>query len=61
LRARMILQVHDELVFDTPAGEVDRVSALARERMEGVQRLRVPLVVGIGVGLRVEVAGRHEA
>jgi len=50
LRARMILQVHDELVFDAPPGELDRLSALVRERMEGVHALRVPLVVGIGVG-----------
>jgi DNA polymerase-1 len=50
LRARMILQVHDELVFDLPPGEVDAASALVRESMEGVHALRAPLRVGIGVG-----------
>lgn len=50
LRARMVLQVHDELVFDLPAQEVEPASALIRDRMEGVHPLRVPLRVGIGVG-----------
>ena len=50
LGARMILQVHDELVFDVPARETERLAALVRERMEQVHALRVPLVVGIGVG-----------
>ena len=50
LRARLILQVHDELVFDVPAAEVAAVTARVRERLEEVHALRVPLVVGIGVG-----------
>ncbi|MBA3659619.1 MAG: DNA polymerase I, partial [Gemmatimonadales bacterium] len=50
LQGRMLLQVHDELVFETPAGEVDALGALVREHMEGVIQLRVPLVVDIGVG-----------
>lgn len=44
-RARMLLQVHDELVFEAPPEEVDRVEALAREEMEAVWELSVPLVV----------------
>jgi DNA polymerase I len=50
LAARMILQVHDELVFDAPVRELERLVILVRERMEQVHSLRVPLVVGIGVG-----------
>jgi DNA polymerase-1 len=50
LGARMILQVHDELVFEVPRAEVDAVSALVRERMERVLPLGVPLAVEIGVG-----------
>jgi DNA polymerase-1 len=48
--ARMILQVHDELVFDVPNSEVDRLTALARSRMENALALSVPLVVDVGVG-----------
>jgi DNA polymerase-1 len=46
----MILQVHDELVFEAPESEVDRVAQLLREWMQGVALLRVPLVVDLGVG-----------
>ncbi|MCS6926156.1 MAG: DNA polymerase I [Candidatus Binatia bacterium] len=50
LRTRMLLQVHDELVFEVPEDEVERVKRLVREVMEGVMALRVPLVVELGVG-----------
>jgi DNA polymerase-1 len=50
LRARMILTVHDELVFEVPEGEVDRTAALVREEMAGAMELAVPLVVDIGTG-----------
>ncbi len=50
LAARMVLQIHDELLFEAPDAEVDRVCALARKHMEGVYPLDVPLVVNIGVG-----------
>jgi DNA polymerase I len=46
----MTLQVHDELVFDIPENELDRMRALVREEMENVQPLHVPLQVDIGVG-----------
>jgi DNA polymerase-1 len=49
-RALMVLQIHDELLFDVPADEADRLVALVRERMEGVVRLAVPVVVDIGRG-----------
>src|SRR5690606_1530441 len=48
--ARMLLQVHDELVFEVPDDEVDAVRALVRERMENAFELDVPLVVETGVG-----------
>ncbi len=48
--ARMILQVHDELVFEVPEDEVDAVSALVREEMRGALPLGdVPIVVDVGV------------
>ena len=50
LRTRMTLQVHDELVFDVPADEVDEVQELARHEMEHVVELSVPLVADVGVG-----------
>jgi DNA polymerase-1 len=50
LRTRMLLQVHDELLFEAPEEELDRAVALAREAMTGVAQLRVPLEVEVGVG-----------
>jgi len=49
-RARMILQVHDELLFEVPEAEVESVAALARHEMEHALPLSVPLVVEIGSG-----------
>jgi DNA polymerase-1 len=46
----MLLQVHDELVFECPPGEVDALRTLVKREMEGVLELKVPLVVDIGVG-----------
>jgi DNA polymerase-1 len=46
----MVLQVHDELVFEVPEGRVDEVSARARAIMEGALQLDVPLVVDVGTG-----------
>ena len=46
----MILQVHDELVLEVPASEVEAVAARTREVMEGVWSLGVPLLVEVGVG-----------
>jgi DNA polymerase-1 len=48
--SEMLLQVHDELVFECPPEEVEAVSALARREMENVHQLIVPLTVDIGVG-----------
>jgi DNA polymerase-1 len=48
--ASMIMQVHDELVFEVPEGAVDAVAAEVRRHMEGAAALRVPLKVDVGVG-----------
>jgi DNA polymerase-1 len=50
LNARMLLQVHDELVFEVPAPEVEAVTALVRDEMEHAATLSVPLIVDVGVG-----------
>jgi len=50
LRSRMILQVHDELVFDCHKEEVDEMTALVREKMETAVSLEVPLEVETGIG-----------
>jgi DNA polymerase-1 len=46
----LILQVHDELVLESPADELEAVTALTVELMEGVAELSVPLTVDIGTG-----------
>jgi DNA polymerase I len=49
-RARMILTVHDELLFEVPEAHADEIAVLIRERMEGAVRLSVPLTVDVGIG-----------
>ena len=49
-RAAMLLQVHDELVFEAPPEEVAAVSALVKREMESASALDVPLLVDIGTG-----------
>jgi len=44
-KSRMVLQIHDELVFDAAAEEVERLEAIVREEMENVIRLSIPLTV----------------
>jgi DNA polymerase-1 len=50
LRSRMLLQVHDELVFEVPPEEIALMRELVCDAMEGVVRLEVPLVVDVGIG-----------
>ncbi|WP_341927946.1 DNA polymerase I [Nocardioides psychrotolerans] len=50
LRSRMLLQVHDELVFEVATGERDRLDALVREQMGAAADLAVPLDVSVGTG-----------
>jgi DNA polymerase I len=49
-KSRMILQIHDELVFESPQDEVERMSRLAVAEMESVVQLKVPLRVDCNVG-----------
>jgi len=48
--ARMLLQVHDELLLEVPRGEVERLAAVVRETMQGALPLDVPLTVDVKVG-----------
>ncbi len=50
LQSRMLLQVHDELVFDVAAGEREALEAMVREKMGGAYPLSVPLSVSVGAG-----------
>jgi len=50
LKTRMTLQVHDELLFDVPDGEVEEVREIVQHEMEHVIELSVPLVADVGVG-----------
>jgi DNA polymerase I len=50
LGARMLVQVHDELLFEVPEDRLEEATAFVRERMEGVAELKVPLVVETGEG-----------
>jgi DNA polymerase-1 len=49
-RSAMLLQVHDELVFECPPEEVETASALVKREMEGVREFAVPLLVDMGTG-----------
>jgi DNA polymerase-1 len=53
-RARMILQVHDELVFESPVNDVDRLAEAASERMRKAAELSVPVRVDVKVGANWE-------
>jgi DNA polymerase-1 len=50
LQTKMILQVHDELLFDVPKNEMDVVKAKVKELMEGAMTLNVPILVETGFG-----------
>ena len=50
LKGRMLLQVHDELLFEVPEKELDKTKDVARAVMENAAKLSVPLVVDTGVG-----------
>jgi DNA polymerase-1 len=50
LRSRMLLQIHDELLFEVADGEREVLEALAREQMSSAIALSVPLEVSVGVG-----------
>ena len=50
LQSRMLLQVHDELLFEVPEAEIETMRELVRAKMENVHSLSVPLLVEMGVG-----------
>jgi DNA polymerase-1 len=57
LSSRMLLQVHDELVFEVAAGELEKLKSIAIECMSNVVKLSVPLEVHVGVGRTWDSAG----
>ena len=48
--SKMLLQVHDELVFDVPKEEIEALQTMVKKEMESAFKLEVPLVVDIGIG-----------
>ena len=50
LAARLVLQVHDELLFEVPEGELSQVETIVREEMTGAYPLDPPLEIDVGVG-----------
>jgi len=49
-KAKLLLQVHDELVLEAPPEEVDSLKTLLKKEMQGVKELSVPLVADVGAG-----------
>jgi DNA polymerase-1 len=47
---KMVLQIHDELIFEVPDSQLDKFSLLVKETMEGALKFKVPLIVDISVG-----------
>jgi DNA polymerase I len=56
LKSKMILQVHDELVFDVAQGELNQISAIAQKGMEEVVELEIPIMVNVRSGRNWEEA-----
>ena len=50
LKTKMLLQIHDELIFDVPKDELEKVKPMIKNTMESAIKLSVPLIVDIGVG-----------
>ncbi|HEV2689356.1 MAG TPA: DNA polymerase I [Bryobacteraceae bacterium] len=50
LETKMLLQVHDELLFESPPAEAETVAQMVKKEMENVHRLDVPLIVDVGIG-----------
>jgi len=59
LRSRLLLQVHDELVFEVAPGEKDALDALVREQMGSAADLLVPLDVSVGTGRSWQTNKKH--
>jgi DNA polymerase-1 len=50
MQTRMLLQVHDELVFEAPPSETDVLKDVVKQEMESVHEFEIPLLVEIGIG-----------
>jgi len=50
LQSKMLLQVHDELVFEVEPSEIENLTAIVKKQMSGAMQLDIPLTVGVGVG-----------
>lgn len=50
LKSRMILQIHDELIFEAPDEELASLEIVVKEEMQGVMQLKVPLIVDVAIG-----------
>jgi len=50
LETKMLLQVHDELVFEAPPAEAEKISKMVKHEMENVYKLDVPMIVDVGIG-----------
>ena len=57
LSSRMLLQVHDELVFEVATGELEQLEQLVREQMASAADMSVPLDVSVGIGKTWHEAG----
>jgi DNA polymerase-1 len=56
LKSRLLLQVHDELIFEIAKGEADQLSALVKEEMGNAVALSLPLDVNVGIGKSWDLA-----
>jgi DNA polymerase-1 len=56
-QSRMLLQVHDELVFEVASGELKKLTAMVTQKMANVVELSVPLEVQVGTGQNWDTAG----
>ena len=50
MAAKLVLQVHDELILDAPESEAEAAKALLKEEMEAATQLRVPLIAEVSTG-----------
>jgi DNA polymerase-1 len=50
MRTKLLLQIHDELLFETPAGELDDAKEIVSEEMRSALPLKVPVEVNLGTG-----------
>ncbi|BAV95487.1 DNA polymerase I [Ichthyobacterium seriolicida] len=49
-KTKMLLQVHDELIFDVPLGELEQIKILVKDKMENAYKVKVPIQVDMGIG-----------